>query len=56
MLKPGQTTNTMGFGYDQVSDDYKIVTIIDRKTFIYPFKKTILKRKRATRYFSWLQI
>lgn len=39
MIKPGQTKNLLGFGYDRVSNDYKIVTIIDQKTYIFKFKE-----------------
>ncbi|CAL9238747.1 unnamed protein product [Arabidopsis halleri] len=40
MVIRGQTTNLLGFGYDQISDDYKIVTIIGFKTYIYAFKES----------------
>ncbi|CAN8279356.1 unnamed protein product [Cochlearia groenlandica] len=40
MVKPGQTGNLLGFGYDKVSNDYKIVTIIDHKTYVYAFKQS----------------
>ncbi|KAG2307553.1 hypothetical protein Bca52824_027301 [Brassica carinata] len=39
MFNSRQTTNPLGFGYDRFSDDYKIVTLIDLKTFIYTFKE-----------------
>ncbi|KAG7585582.1 F-box associated domain type 1 [Arabidopsis thaliana x Arabidopsis arenosa] len=40
MVIRGQTTNLLGFGYDRISDDYKIVTIIGFKTYIYAFKES----------------
>ncbi|CAA0262802.1 unnamed protein product [Arabidopsis thaliana] len=40
MIKRGQTQNLLGFGYDRVLDDYKIVTIIDKKTYIFTFKES----------------
>ncbi|XP_010511566.1 PREDICTED: LOW QUALITY PROTEIN: uncharacterized protein LOC104787662, partial [Camelina sativa] len=38
MVEPGQPTNLLGFGYDRLSDDYKIVMIISSKTYIYALK------------------
>jgi len=40
MVIPGQTTNLLGFGYDRISNDYKIVTKIGFKTYIYAFKES----------------
>ncbi|KAG7593699.1 F-box associated interaction domain, partial [Arabidopsis thaliana x Arabidopsis arenosa] len=47
MIKPGQTKNLLGFGYDRVSNDYKIVTIIDQKTYIFRFKEYCFFKDRT---------
>ncbi|EOA34747.1 hypothetical protein CARUB_v10022319mg [Capsella rubella] len=40
MVEPGQTTDLLGFGYDRVTDDYKIVMVNGFNTYIYAFKES----------------